>query len=223
MSDKMSPKTKKRLMWGGGILAVAVVLYILFRPRKAAASTGGGSSGTLPAGNTPTPQPSGGGGGSVFDIFKPVQTVDKSKVDAAKNKVNKVIGTLFGPVSPDKPPSGPNPLKPFAYPKQGQYYAVKKGDALDHRLEQYSILKRAGFSGRMYPYKQAMINHPLNAWIPKEGTGAARTLKLYQRYAPSPGHESKPWAHDTKFMSNSSSAYKWPVVYVPLESEVKAL
>jgi hypothetical protein len=121
------------------------------------------------------------------------------------------------PVVVVKPPEGPNPLAPEASPAQGKYYAVVKGDTM------LGILGKAGFSStNKHKAYLVMLNHQKNSWVGQTTLNDEKILRFYQRFAPLAGYETKPWAHMTAWQSQSSSSYKWPVVYVPAAGEVSA-
>jgi hypothetical protein len=122
---------------------------------------------------------------------------------------------------PEPPPGpGPDPMKPTTSPTKGQYYVVHAGDS-DVR-----ICQGAGFApGQISEARKVMREHPRNEWIPKVKDDATTSynetaLNLFAGWAPMVGREIESWAWQTEKLG--WGGHKWPIVYVPLDSEVVA-
>lgn len=119
------------------------------------------------------------------------------------------------PDNPPKPSPDINPYAPKDVPVQGDFYAVKEGDNID------SILRRAGYSGIINGVKSKTVNHPENQWI--GGINQQLGWKaMYRRFKPVPGYEAMPWSYKGAWMPQSSSNYRYPVIYIPRPDEVQA-
>jgi hypothetical protein len=127
------------------------------------------------------------------------------------------------PPEPPTPPTpgpapGPDPMAPTTTPTKGCYYIVKSGDS------DSKICENAGFAtGQVYQARKKMRDHALNAWIPKVSDNPATSydegaLNLFQGWAPLAGKEGETWAWKTERLG--WGGHKWPIVYVPTDSEV---
>jgi hypothetical protein len=109
-------------------------------------------------------------------------------------------------------------MSPTSTPQKGKYYIVHSGDS------DVKICQGAGFTpGQMTQARSVLRNHPRNAWIPKVADDPSTSyneaaLNLFAGWAPMPGLESLTWAWQTA--KKGWGGYKWPVVYVPADSEV---
>ncbi|OGO03076.1 MAG: hypothetical protein A2Y72_03290 [Chloroflexi bacterium RBG_13_53_26] len=193
----MAKVTKKHVAIGAGVVAILGLIYFLVVK--------------TPAKETPTIEP----------VKEPEKKVEEPPPLYADDP-NPMPLVPKDPPAPAplvavKPPEGANPLAPETTPTQGAYYAVTKGDTM------LGILAKAGFqqADRHKAYL-TMLNHAKNAWIGQTTLNNEKILRFYQRFAALTGYEVKSWAYMTKWQSQSSSAYKWPVVYVPAAGEVSA-
>jgi hypothetical protein len=107
----------------------------------------------------------------------------------------------------------PDPMKPTAGYEKGKYHIVKSNDS------DALMCQKAGFAtGQVYQARTALRDHVRNAWIPQKGTGATRQLSLFAGWAAMVGLESLSWAWKTERVTYGNR--KWPIVYIPKDSEV---
>jgi len=223
----MEQATKKKVGIGVGItlgvLVIALIAWLLLRTPKAqkdAAAKEGGAGGA------------GKGTGNEGGLL------GRETTEGAKSKVGDLVDTLLGKAKDWLPPpddnlnqdppdssgiglTDPDPYNPTAVPVMGKYYAVKSGDS------DASIVVTAGFPQALrFKARKAMRNHTRNGWIgtwedPDASYGFKLQLRLFQRWTPLPGYESKSWAWNTDWTYHHGPPNKWPVVYVPNLSEVE--
>lgn len=126
-------------------------------------------------------------------------------------------GPTPGPDDPTPAPA-PDPMKATAGYIKGQYHIVKTNDS-DVR-----ICQLAGFTpAQVSQARKVLRDHARNGWIPQKVDDPAtsydeRSLNLFQGWAPMVGMESLTWAWQTERVTYGGR--KWPIVYIPLDSEV---